>query len=204
MSADKSFLDSAAALPRDLTTGHIFKAVDYVERTATDFIDLYYEQKNIFSAVVGILGAKALDQFSPWERVPHHHEMQQRFPDLRHRKGGKKPKPDDCLESKGSSRPWAVQAHYDHPGWYVIWRYLVDETGSIEPDRRVILWRVDVAFLEKADWKYEGSSAGKTGGGRTHTFGLKEPRSYLKNAGVYCRKDIVLKAGKPVPTNGDD
>jgi len=46
-----------------------------------------------------------------------------------------------------------VQSHYDHPGWYIVWRYLVDPTKSIKADRVVVIWRVDVAFLEKSDWK---------------------------------------------------
>jgi hypothetical protein len=29
----------------------------------------------------------------------------------------------------------------------------------------LIIWRVDCVFLDKGDWKYEGSKAGKAGGG---------------------------------------
>jgi hypothetical protein len=58
-----------------------------------------------------------------------------------------------------------VQSHYDHPGWYIVWRYLVDPTKSIKEDRVVVIWRVDIAFLEKSDWKYEASTAGSGGGG---------------------------------------
>jgi DNA modification methylase len=55
----------------------------------------------------------------------------------------------------------------------------------------------------KEDWKYEGSSAGSEGGGRTHTFGLKLPAKRLKDKAVYQRKDVKLIGGKAVPRNGD-
>lgn len=62
---------------------------------------------------------------------------------------------------------------------------------------------MDVVFLKKDDWKYEGSTAGAGGGGRTHTFGVKQPAKRLKGTAVYKRKDIVVKGNKPVPVNGD-
>ena len=64
--------------------------------------------------------------------------------------------------------------------------------------REVVVWRVDVVFLDKADWKYEGSSASQAGGGRTHTFGLKNPATKLRNAAVYSLKGVAIKGGKPV------
>lgn len=110
--------------------------------------------------------------------------------------------PNDCLESKGSKRPWAIQSHYDHAGWYVIWRYLVDPTESLETGKPVIIWRVDIVFLEKSDWKYEQSKAGASGGGRTHTFGVKNAATKLKSCAVYQRKDVIIRDGKPIPRNG--
>jgi hypothetical protein len=107
------------------------------------------------------------------------------------------------LESKAIKRPWALQSHYDHSGWYIVWRYLVDLTMSLESGKPVIIWRVDVVFLEKSDWKYEGSSAGSSGGGRTHTFGLRKAGAKLKEKAVYRRKDVRLIGGKAVPANGD-
>ena len=59
-------------------------------------------------------------------------------------------------------------------------------------------------FLEKDDWKYEGSKAGSGGGGRTHTFGVKMVAKKLRGCAVYRRSDIALKAGKPVPINGGE
>jgi hypothetical protein len=180
----------------------IRRAIEYLERELADFVDLYYEQADVFSAIVGILGTKALDAVSNWEKPPHKYTAQQRFPDLRRRGSGRNPKPKHCLESKASKRPWAIQAHYDHPGWYIVWRHLVDSTETLEKGKPVIIWRVDVVFLEKSDWKYEKSTAGSEGGGRTHTFGVKQPAKRLRGAAVYERRDVVIRDGKPVPRNG--
>ena len=115
----------------------------------------------MFSAVVGILGTKALDSVSNYEKHRNIDAAQQRFPDLRRKGAGADPAPNESLESKASKRPWAIQSHYDHPGWYIIWRYLVDPTESLERGCPVVIWRVDVVFLEKSDWKYEKSRAGE-------------------------------------------
>jgi len=194
--------DKTVPLPPGLTLAAVWKAVEYVERELAQLVDIYFEQANVFSAIVGIYATKALDANSVYEKPRHADTAQQRFPDLKKRGSGNRPKPRDCLECKASKRPWAVQSHYDHPGWYVVWRYLVDPTCSLEPDRPVIVWRVDVAFVEKADWKYEASKAGTGGGGRTHTFGLRQPARRLRNKAVYQRSDIAVRGGKAVPRNG--
>lgn len=178
---------------------HIRQAVDYVEEQASDLVDLYYEQANVFSGIVGIFGIKALDAFSPYKRHKHPDVAQQRFPDLS--LGGKQnPPPELALESKGSTRPWAVQSHYDHPGWCIIWRYAVDSTRTIKKGRPVVIWRVDIAFIRKEDWKYEGSRAGSAGGGRTHTFGLRRPAEKLANAAAYTLAGVAIRGGRPVLT----
>jgi hypothetical protein len=200
----KNDFDPAVPLPPGLTVGAIRRAVDYVEQQLADFVEVYYEQANVFSALVGIFGTKALDRVSNYEKHRNLDTAQQRFPDLKRRGSGPKPSPKECLESKASKRPWAIQSHYDHPGWYIVWRYLVDDTQSLEAGRPVIIWRVDVVFLKKRDWKYEKSRAGDAGGGRTHTFGVKNPAQKLKNAAVYRRKDVAVRDGKPVPVNGGD
>jgi hypothetical protein len=184
-------------LPKNLSQLHIKKGVDYVEKQAADLVDLYYEQANIFSGIVGILGVKALHAVSPYKKHKHPDVAQQRFPDLS-LNGKLSPHPSEALESKGSTRPWAIQSHYDHPGWYVVWRYMVDPTESIKPGRPVVIWRVDVVFLEKKDWKYEGSKAGARGGGRTHTFGISNPATKLRNAAAYVNGNVILKGGKPI------
>ncbi len=189
-------------MPPGLTLTAIRKAVEYVERELADFTDLYFEQANVFSALVGIYATRALDANSVYEKSRHVDEAQQRFPDLKKRGGGPKPPAEECLECKASKRPWAVQSHYDHPGWYIVWRYLVDTTSSLERDRPVVIWRVDVVFVQKSDWKYEGSKAGATGGGRTHTFGIRNPAKKLKGKAVYQRTDVAVTGGKAVPRNG--
>ncbi len=202
--APSGSFDRDIALPPGLEVSAIRKAIDYVEGQLADWVDLYVEQANVFSAVVGILGAKALDSLSNYERHRNIDTMQQRFPDLKMRGSGPKPSAQHCLESKGSKRPWAIQSHFDHPGWYIIWRYLVDPTMTIERDKPVLIWRVDVVFLQKADWKYEGSKAGSEGGGRTHTFGIKRAAEKLRGKAVYVRNDVVVRGGKAIHKNGDD
>ena len=190
-------------LPPGLTVTAIRKAIDYIEKGLADLIEIYLEQANVFSALVGIYGAKALDAVSVYEKNRHIDLAQQRFPDLRKKGSGPNPSPQMSLESKASKRAWALQSHFDHSGWYIVWRYLVDPTMSLEQGKPVIIWRVDVVFLTKEDWKYEGSSAGSAGGGRTHTFGLRNPARKLTDRAAYLRKDVRLLGGKAVPANGD-
>ncbi|HEX5417518.1 MAG TPA: hypothetical protein VFZ25_17795 [Chloroflexota bacterium] len=199
---NESDFDRTVPLPPGLEIVAIRKAVELIERDLADLAELYNEQANVFSSLVGIVGTKALHSLSNYEKHRNIDTAQQRFPDLRRKGAGPKPSPNESLESKGSKRAWAIQSHYDHPGWYIVWRYLVDTTESIEAGKPVIIWRVDVVYLEKADWKYEGSSASESGGGRTHTFGVKEPAQKLRGKAVYQRHDIVLKGGKPVIRNG--
>lgn len=55
--------DSAVLRPSGLEIAAIHRSVDFIEQHLADpdFIDLYLEQANIFSAVVGMFGTKALD-----------------------------------------------------------------------------------------------------------------------------------------------
>jgi hypothetical protein len=190
--------DPNVALPPGLEIVAVKKAIDYVERELVELTDVYLQQANVFSALVSIYGAKGLDAVSNYEKHLHPHTAQQRFPDLCRRGCQRPPEPHHCLESKGSKRPWEIQSHYDHPGWYVIWRYLYDPTESIDAGRPIIIWRVDIVFLTKDDWKYEKSGAGEGGGGRTHTFGVKSAATKLAGCAVYKRSGIVLRNGKPI------
>lgn len=199
----KEDFDRSVSLPAGLDVAAIRKAVEYIERKASELVEVYYEQANVFSAIIGIFGTMALDSVSNYEKHRNIDTAQQRFPDLKRRGSRGQPLPKESLESKGSKRPWAIQSHYDHPGWYIVWRYLVDRTGSIEPTRPVVIWRVDVVFLEKSDWKYEKSGAGDHGGGRTHTFGVLNAAQKLKGKAVYSRQDVVIKDGKPIARNGN-
>ena len=197
------WFDDSVELPSGLTTSAIRRAIDYIERELAELVEIYYEQMNVFSAIVGIFGTRALDSVSNYEKHRNLDTAQQRFPDLIRRGAGSDPTPDDSLESKASKRPWALQSHYDHSGWYIVWRYLVDTTETLESGKPVIVWRVDVAFIEQSDWKYESSRAGPSRGGRTHTFGLHRPATKLKGRAVYQRGDVALIGGKPIPTNGN-
>ena len=201
--ARKEDFNRKVPLPSGLTTTAIQKAIDYIEKGLTDLVEIYLEQANVFSALVGIYGAKALDATSVYEKHRHQDLAQQRFPDLRKKGSGPNSSPLVSLESKASKRPWALQSHYDHSGWYIVWRYLIDPTMSLESGKPVIIWRVDVVFLTKEDWKYEASTAGTAGGGRTHTFGLRHAAKKLKDAAVYQRRDVRIIGGKAVPANGD-
>ena len=200
-----SDFDASVALPPGLEVSAIRKSIEFIEKRLADrdFVDLYLEQANIFSALVGMFGTKALDALSNYEKHRNTQTAQQRFPDLCRRGASKPLNANNSLESKASTRPYAIQSHYDHPGWYIVWRYLVDPTEQIERGRPVIVWRVDVVFLEKADWKYERSKASAAGGGRTHTFGVIRPATKLRGCAVYRRSGIVTRDGKPVPVNGD-
>jgi|GEM_PF-372453 hypothetical protein len=202
--AENSDFDKSVPLPSGLTITAIKKAIEYIERELADLVEVYFEQANVFSALVGIFGTKALSTYSVYEKSRHMDLAQQRFPDLKKRGSGEKPTPQESLECKASKRPWALQSHYDHPGWYIIWRYLVDPTCSLVPKKPVIIWRVDIVFLEKNDWKYEGSTAGIAGGGRTHTFGLHNPAKKLKDKAVFRRRDVGILDGKIVPLNGSN
>jgi hypothetical protein len=188
--------DRAVPLPPALTVAHLRNAVDFVEEKAEELIDLYAEQANIFSAVIGIMGIRALDSLSPYKRHKHPDIAQQRFPDLSLR-GRLNPPPKEALESKGSSRPWAIQSHYNHAGWYIVWRYLIDPTKRMKRGRPVVIWRMDIPFLRNDDWKYEGSKAAQGAGGRTHTFGIKSPATLIRSAVVYQTPEIVLSQGRP-------
>ena len=173
-----------AALPPGLTIGHVDRAIDYIEQQLADFADIYEEQRNVFSALVGIFGVRALDAISAYKKNRNIDTAQQRFPDLKRVGAPEPPPPNLSLESKASKRPWELQSHYNHPGWYIV-------------------WRVDVAFLREEDWKYEASGAGEGRGGRTHTFGLRQAAKRLRGAAVYTRSDIKLSAGVPVHKNGE-
>lgn len=120
MAFDSDGFDRSAALPPELRVGHIREAIEHVEERAAELIDIYFEQANVFSAIVGILGTQALHSLSPYKKHKHPDVAQQRFPDLSLR-GRLSPPPEQALESKGSTRPWALQSHYNHAGWYIVW-----------------------------------------------------------------------------------
>lgn len=183
-------------LPKDLTANHVEKAVKYIEKETAELIDIYLEQANVFSAIVGIFGIKGLHAVSPYKKHRHPDIAQQRFPDLS-LQWKLNPPPTQALESKGSTRAYQIQSHYNHPGCYIVWRYLVDTTESIKPGYPVVIWRVNCIFLTKKNWVYQGSGAGVGKGGRTHTFGVSDPKETLAGSAVYELPGISLRNGKP-------
>lgn len=202
MAFDAEGFDRKVLLPPELKIGHIRRAIDYIERETTELVEVYFEQANVFSGLVGIFGARALHSLSPYKKHKHPDVAQQRFPDLS--LGGRlNPPPEHALESKGSTRAWALQSHYNHAGWYIVWRYLVDPTEIIKPKKKVVIWRVDIPFLSSGDWKYETSKAAEGRGGRTHTFGVKLPASRFASSAVYKHPKIVLRQSRPTLANGD-
>ncbi len=78
-----------------------------------------------------------------------------------------------------------------------MWRYAIDSTKRMKKGRHVLIWRVDVPYLEKENWKYEGSKAAEGTGGRTHTFGIKNPAVVIAKAIVYQTPQVRLSQGKP-------
>lgn len=63
--------------------------------------------------------------------------------------------------------------------------------------RSVLVWRVDIPFLKEEHWKYEGSKATEGHGGRTHTFGVKNPAAVIAATFVYQAPGVVLFRGGP-------
>jgi hypothetical protein len=52
---------ASVRLPLGLTVTAIKRAIEYIERELADWVEVYHEQANVFSALVGIPGTKALD-----------------------------------------------------------------------------------------------------------------------------------------------
>ena len=50
--------DTSVKLPPGLEIGAIRRAIDYVETHLADLVEIYHEQANVFSGIVGIFGAK--------------------------------------------------------------------------------------------------------------------------------------------------
>jgi hypothetical protein len=95
--------EQSVPLPAGLKIEAIRNSIEYIEREAADLIEIYIEQANVFSAIVGILGTKALDAHSVYEKNRNADIAQQRFPDLCRRGAGPQRSPRDCLESRAAS-----------------------------------------------------------------------------------------------------
>src|SRR5436190_18220523 len=85
-------------LPPELKITHIREAIEHVEDRTAELVDIYFEQANVFSGIVGILGIQALHALSPYKKHKHPDVAQQRFPDLSLR-GKLNPPPAQAVES---------------------------------------------------------------------------------------------------------
>jgi len=68
--ARKEDFNREVLLPPGLTITAIQKAIEYIEKGLTDLVEIYLEQANVFSALVGIYGVEALDATSVYEKHP--------------------------------------------------------------------------------------------------------------------------------------
>jgi hypothetical protein len=57
--ARKDDFNPSVPLPLGLDVAAIRRAIDYIERELADLINLYFEQANVFSAIVGMFGTRA-------------------------------------------------------------------------------------------------------------------------------------------------
>jgi len=65
----RSWFDDSVPLPPGFGgVGAIRQAIGYMERELADLSEIYFEQANVFSALVGIFGTKALDSVSNYEK----------------------------------------------------------------------------------------------------------------------------------------
>ncbi len=99
MARSSDGFDRSVPLPPELQPVHIREAIEYVEDKAAELVDIYFEQANVFSGIVGTLGTQALHALSPYKKHKHPDIAQQRFPDLSLR-GKLNPPPEHALESK--------------------------------------------------------------------------------------------------------
>jgi len=181
--AKKSDFDDAVKLPAGLDSAAIRRAIDYIEKGLAELIDVYHEQANLFSALVGVYGTKALDAISSYEKHRNLDTAQQRFPDLKRRGSGSNPSPQDSLESKGSKRPWALQSHYDHAGWYHA--YPVATYKPISP------YRMDTTSMTLVRSTAMIATPRLTSARRSSSMPSRErpARSFTGGWNVYLRRD---------------
>jgi hypothetical protein len=83
LAADSEGFDRSVPLPPELKVSHIRKAVDYIENETSELVEVYFEQANVFSCLVGIFGVRALHALSPYKKHKHPDVAQQRFPTCR-------------------------------------------------------------------------------------------------------------------------
>jgi hypothetical protein len=58
MSLGPDGFDRSVSLPPELKITHLREAIEHVEDKATELVDIYFEQANVFSGIIGILASK--------------------------------------------------------------------------------------------------------------------------------------------------
>ena len=106
--ARASDFDRTVPLPPGLTIPAIRKSIEYIENELAELIDIYHEQANVFSALVGIYGVRALDTFSVYEKSRHRDVAQQRFPDLKKRGSATPTGAEDGFGVQGQQAPIGI------------------------------------------------------------------------------------------------
>ncbi len=71
MAFDAEGFARSVALPPELKISHLREAIEHVEGRASELIDIYFEQANVFSGIVGIMGVQALHALSPYKKHKH-------------------------------------------------------------------------------------------------------------------------------------
>src|SRR5580658_4059826 len=74
-------------------------------------------------------------------------------------------------------------------------RHRSDQADETRQGGRCLAGRYSVPAKEH--WKYEGSRAAEGHGGRTHTFGIKNPAIVIRDAVIYQAPKVRLYRGKP-------
>lgn len=82
MAFDADGFNRTVSLPPELKISHIRESIEHVEERAAELIDIYFEQANVFSGIVGIMGVQAVHALSPYKKHKHPDVAQQRFRDL--------------------------------------------------------------------------------------------------------------------------
>ena len=78
-----SWFNREVALPPGLLVGQLRRVIASVETETEQFVEIYFEQANVFSALVGIFAARAFSSLTVYEKPRHADLAQQRFPDLK-------------------------------------------------------------------------------------------------------------------------
>ena len=94
------WFDPGVPLHPSLNVGHLARVIASVEHEVDQFVEVYFEQANVFSALVGIFAARAFSSLTVYEKPRHTDLARQRFPDLKRRGSTDLPSSNDSLKSR--------------------------------------------------------------------------------------------------------